>query len=196
MIYFILEEDCEPQNYHKTSSTSQNNSKGSYVKSHSINSIVSTSSIEYSQFIILEKLIRDVVSLFSLQISSLSKSDGNLTNNSSDTSQNSIEQLYIYFTSTEFQEIVIESINYYILQLHKHHFSTILPSYHTSLELCLSHYKVLKSIQNSSEIKNKSYINWKDELSSEYFVYSPKWNQQTKRKKKIHFEQDNESKSV
>jgi hypothetical protein len=92
------------------------------------------------QYLIIEKLLRDVISLFAIDHTPPSHSSNDLTSRSP--SESSLQALNRYFGSNEYLELVSDSVNLFLLQ--SLHFSLPIPTHHTAIELCLNHSSQMK----------------------------------------------------
>jgi hypothetical protein len=138
-----------------------------------------------SHYLILEKLIRDVVSLFSMNLESIQD-----LSDPSRSDKNPIHSLFKYFLSENYLEIVMTAVNHYILQSYGVIPTSQIPSHHTTIELCLYHSKQLllmidrkeKRVLSTKECRMHNPNELKD-ISSEYDLYSLKYSAKKRRRK-------------
>ena len=130
------------------------------------------------QSLIIEKLLRDAISLFA--IDHTHPSDGNVSTNgfcsSKSINEKSLESLNEYFGSSEFLELVSDSLNLFLLHSlpadPKFPSQLLLPTHRTAIELCLHRSSKMKEILSQS---NRHKICSPELSSSEYELCPVVW---------------------
>lgn len=148
------------------------------VDSSSVNPSFLSQYFPSSQYPVIEKLLLDVISLFS--VSQIPSIDGQ---KASSFPHDPIQSLHQYFESNEFLELVSDTLNIFLLHsIPNYH----VPSHRTAIELCFYHLKQMNSLPND-KIKSTS-TSWKycapggkDDL--DYNLYPVTWSASKKSKK-------------